>query len=391
MASAKFFPAERFGISLLFLMNGFVAGSWSPKIPEFKARLGLTETGVGLMIMAFGIGSLIAMPLVGAIISRHGSRLTTLFGAVILSIGLLVLTLAPSILTAGLFITLLGASLGGMDVAMNANAVSVEKKMDRAIMSSCHGFWSLGAMIGSGLGGIAIAAMGVLNHVWLVTALCVVALIVAWRLVLDDRAVLTGEGDASLSRAFPRHALPFLIGAVALICMIPEGSVIDWGALYLRQEHGADVALSGFAFAAFSATMALMRFLGDGVRNRFGAVRTLRVSCLFAGAGLVIAALAPDSTVVFAGFAIAGIGIANMVPIAFSAAGNLPGMAPGIALSVVTFMGYAGILFAPSLIGFIGEHTGFAPIYLVLGLFMIPVFAMSGLMRHADRHHGQIG
>ena len=379
------FPPSRLAVSALFFINGFVAGSWAPKIPEFKLRLGLDESGLGLMIVAFGIGSLIAMPLVGAAIAREGSRRIVLAGGFLLSFVLLFLTLSPTIPVAALVITLVGASLGGMDVAMNANAVSVEKKLDRAIMSSCHGFWSLGAMMGAAIGGVVIANAGTLNHAVMVTIVCLAGLAIAFPRVMDDRTTLTGEGETGLSRAMPRHALPYLVGLIAFICMIPEGAVLDWGALYVRQEHDADVAVSGLAFAAFSAMMAAMRFLGDGIRNRFGAVRIIRASCLFAGSGLLISAFAPNANIVFLGYAIAGIGIANMVPIAFSAAGNLPGMAPGIALAVVTFMGYSGILFAPSVIGFIAEYTGFAPIFAGLGLMFVPVFAAAVLLRHADR------
>jgi MFS family permease len=180
-------------------------------------------------------------------------------------------------------------------------------------------------------------------------------------------------------------ATVWLTGIICLIVMTPEGAILDWGALYLRQELGADPALSGLAFGAFSAAMALMRFLGDLVRDRFGAVRTFRVSAILAMIGLTLAGLAQSPQMAILGFAIAGLGFANTVPIAFSAAGNLPGLPQGLAISVVTFMGYSGILFAPSVIGFIAEHTGFAAIYLALPVFVIMPLVFSGLMRHADR------
>jgi len=178
--------------------------------------------------------------------------------------------------------------------------------------------------------------------------------------------------------------LPWLIGIVALFSMVPEGAILDWGALYLRQELGASVTLSGFAFAAFSLTMAVMRFAGDLVRDRLGAVLTLRISTTMAIVGMLISGLAPDAMLVIVGFAIAGIGISNMVPIAFSAAGNMPGLAPGVGISVATFLGYSGMLFAPSLIGFIAEHTGFAIIFATLPVLFIVVLVLSHLARHAD-------
>ena len=160
--------------------------------------------------------------------------------------------------------------------------------------------------------------------------------------------------------------------------MIPEGAILDWSALYLQEELGASTATAGLAFAAFSATMAAMRFSGDPIRDRLGAVTTLRVSTLVAGTGLLVAAWAGSVVGTAAGFALAGLGIANMVPIAFSAAGNLPGLAPGIGISVVSFMGYSGLLFAPSLIGFIARHTGLAPVFTALPLLYIVGSACRG-------------
>ncbi|MGL4405275.1 MAG: MFS transporter [Notoacmeibacter sp.] len=377
------FPQSRQAVSALFLANGYVVGSWASLIPEFKMRLGIDESVLGLLILAFGIGSLIAMPLCGAIIAKAGSQKLVLRLSTVLIVVLLALMHAPNLIFAAFAMVLAGAMIGGMDVAMNANAVSVERHMHKAIMSSCHGFWSLGGFAGAGLGGIMIAEFGVEMHVLIVTAIVAVMIGFAWHKVMDDATAVSRDAKAPKPQ-LPRSALPYLIGAMALACMIPEGSVVDWSALYLRQELGSDVALSGFAFAAFSGTMAIMRFLGDDIRNRLGAVLTLRISAVLAGIGLLIASMANVGEMAILGFAISGIGVANLVPIAFSAAGNLPGYAPGVAISVATFMGYSGILFMPSLIGFIAVHTGFALIFMVLAAGFIVVFLAAGIARHAD-------
>ncbi|GAB5460865.1 MFS transporter [Hoeflea alexandrii] len=382
---------QRLAVSLMFLANGFVVGSWAPKIPEFAARLQLDESELGLMIMCFGIGSLCAMPAVGAMISREGSRRLMLLVASATVPCLLLVTLAPSIWTAALALFLMGGMIGGMDVAMNANAVEVEKRQGRAIMSSCHGFWSLGGVAGAALGGVLIELYGVQLHAVIACLLTAAALAIAWPRALADpphREVPGAEGSlvsAPRPGLLAAGATVWLTGIICLIVMTPEGAILDWGALYLRQELGADPALSGLAFGAFSAAMALMRFLGDLVRDRFGAVRTFRVSAVLAMIGLTMAGLAQSPQMAILGFAVAGLGFANTVPIAFSAAGNLPGLPQGLAISVVTFMGYSGILFAPSVIGFIAEHTGFAAIYLALPVFVIMPLVFSGLMRHADR------
>lgn len=379
----KRFPPTRVGVSLLFLINGFITGSWAPKIPEFAARLGLSEAGLGLMILGFGLGSLLTMPVAGGFIARSGSRMPSLVLAVGCSVALLLVTFALELLSAALAVIFFGGAIGGMDVAMNANAVEVERRMGKAIMSSCHGFWSLGGLIGAAAGGYAISLVGIAGHALLVSALGLAALAAAWSLVLDDRQSHAPEERHPIR--FPRSALPYLIGIMALFSMIPEGAVLDWGALYLRSELGADVAVSGLAFGALSAAMAAMRFAGDALRNRLGAVATLRLCGGFALAGLALAGLAPNALVAIAGFALAGIGLSNMVPIVFSAAGNLPGLAPGIALSVATTMGYSGILVAPSAIGFVASHTGFAAIFLALPVLLLAVVVLSGLARYGEQ------
>jgi predicted MFS family arabinose efflux permease len=268
-----------------------------------------------------------------------------------------------------------------MDVSMNANAVAVEKSMRRAIMSSCHAFWSLGGLIGSGLGGYMISKLGVLLHAELATLIAAGLLAIAWPMLLSDPP----HPDEKKEKAgLPLVPLPWLLGLMALLCMVPEGAILDWGAIYLRQDMQATVALSGFGFAAFSLMMSVMRFAGDIVRDRFGGVRTLRVCTIFAIAGLLITAVAPTVEIAIVGFALCGIGISNMVPIAFSAAGNVPGLKPGIGISVVTTIGYSGMLVAPSLMGFVAEHIGFSVVFLALPVLLLVVLALSGLARYAD-------
>ncbi len=376
-----YMPKSRLAVSLLFLMNGFVTGSWAPKIPEFKEKLGISESVLGLLILAFGIGSLILMPIAGGFIARMGSQKVVRVTAIILSPLLLLLTLLPNVWTAVFGMLLLGGFVGAMDVAMNANAVEVEKSMRRAIMSSCHAYWSLGGLIGAASGGLIMAHFGVYVHAIIVTLVCLSVLAVAWPMILADQP---HPDTAKQKLRLPSNPLPWLIGLVALFSMVPEGTVLDWGALYLRNELGASVAMSGFGFAAFSATMAIMRFAGDHVRDRFGGVKTLRVCTLTALVGLMLAGLAPNAPLAILGFALAGVGISNMVPIAFSAAGNMPGLAPGIGLSVATFMGYSGMLFAPSLIGFVAEHTGFSIIFTCVPILFIVVLALSHHAVHAD-------
>ena len=383
-------PRERLAVAGAFLANGFVLGNWTPQIPLFQQRLGLSEAQLGLMILAFGIGAVLAMPLLGAATARFGSRMPTLAMHAILALSLPVLVLAPSVAVGAVAILLFGAAMGGMDVAMNANAVSVERRGSRAIMSSCHGFWSVGGFIGASTGGFLIVALGSVGHFLLVAAILLVALVPIGRVMLEDReasgpAAPTAEaGEAGPAPSAARLAV-LGIGFCALFGMVPEGATIDWSAIYLRSELGADVAVSGFAFAAFSAVMALFRFLGDGIRDRLGAVRTLRLSALAGIGALLVVGLAPNLAVAILGFALLGIGLSNIAPIAFSAAGNVPGLKPGVGISMATTIGYSGILIAPSAIGYLAEHFGFQAVFLGLSICLLAILALSPLARGADR------
>lgn len=371
----------RLAVAAMFFANGFIIGSWAPQIPLVLSRLGISETTLGLLILIFGLGALVAMPWCGYLMARHGSRAVLRVFAVLSSFALLLVALSETIWLAAPAMFFLGGVIGAMDVAMNTNAVVVEKRLGRAIMSSSHGFWSLGGFAGGAIGGLVIQGVGHLLHAGMVTVVVFAIVAVAFGMLAD------GDRPAAHEHArfsWPSNPLVYLVGFMALFSMIPEGAVLDWAALYLQQEMGSDIATAGFAFAAFSATMAAMRFLGDGVRNRFGAVATLRVSALIAAVGMMVAGMAPHAWIAIAAFAFAGLGIANMVPIAFSAAGNQDGVESGTGMSVVTTMGYSGILVAPSAIGFLGERVGFAPIFIALSGLLVVVCLMAGLARTAD-------
>lgn len=378
---SSYMTKHRLGVSLVFLINGFIMGSWAPQIPELFTRLALTESQLGLVILVFGIGSLILMPIAGMQIAKYGSRCVSLLFACLLVPVLLLIALSHSVALSVVFVFLLGGVTGAMDVAMNANAVAVEKQMRRAIMSSCHAFWSLGGLLGAGVAGLLIEHYGAVSHALIVAVIAALVLAFAWGMVLRDTPEKT---EAKARMTLPLTPLPWLIGIMALFSMVPEGAIMDWGALYLRNDLNASVTASGLAFAAFSLTMAIMRFAGDLVREKLGAVRTLQVCALISITGLVVSGLAPTASLAIFGFALAGIGISNMVPIAFSAAGNIPGVSPGVGMSVVTTMGYSGILVAPSLIGFVAQHTGLALVFLALPVLHIVVLMLSRLAKHAD-------
>jgi fucose permease len=373
----------RWAVATMFLANGFVMGAWAPQIPLLLPRHEITESALGLLILVLGIGAVGAMLFSGRLIARFGSRAVLSAFTIALIPALPAVVHAPSIPILALSMAAFGAVVGCMDVAMNAQAVEVERRLHRAIMSSSHGFWSLGGFVGGTAGSYIVARVGSEEQSLITAGVTAVLVFAAMPFLLsvppEPRAESAPQHDL-----LPSDAGLWLLGFMAFFSMVPEGAVLDWAAIYLQQELGSDVFRSGLAFAFFAGAMAVMRFAGDHVRNRFGAVQTLRISGFIGAAGLMGGALAPTDHLAIASFALAGLGVANMVPIMFSAAGNHPTVPSAIAISTVTMVGYCGILVAPASIGFLAEHAGFRPTYAGLALLLVVVALLAGRAADAD-------
>jgi len=370
--------AAQRAIRLVFLANGTIFAAWAPLVPVVRERLGLAEATLGLILLALGAGGILAMPLAGGFVERHGSRTVAVTAGLGFALMLPVLPLAPSgpLLAGALF--LFGATGGLMDVSMNAQAVAVEAHGRRPIMSSIHGQFSLGGLLGAGLA-TALLALG-LSPV--LTALSVAAggalLLVAQSPALLPRgADRPGEGHAF---TLPRGPVVGL-GLLAVMALMAEGSMIDWSGIFLAQERGQDLRLAGIGFAAFSVAMAVARLLGDALNQHLGPVALLRGGAILAAAGFLGAALLPWAWAALAGFVLIGLGLANAVPLLFSAAGRLPGIAPGAAIAAVATLGYSGLLGGPALIGFVAQAISLPVALGCVGLLLLGVAAAAGQVR----------
>lgn len=375
-------PPARVAVSILFFINGMLIGAWAPMIPTFKARLDLTESQIGLIILALGFGSLISMPFVGAFIAKNGTRLPIKYLAFICSFGIPCLTIVPEFWSAVVVMFLFGATWAGMDVAMNSNVIEVEKQHGFPIMSSCHGFWSIGALVSALIGGFTLSSFGEIGHgiFWQIVFL----VLFFYAFPKLQKRTGSAEEEEKPKLQFPRVILPYLLGVVALFSVVPEGMIIDWSALFLNTERGVSIAWAGTGFAATSTAMAIMRFSGDHLRKRFGAEPTLRFSVITAIIGFSLVTLSPSPFWAVLGFFISGIGLANLFPIAISAAGNVPNIPGGIAVSMVTTVGYGGILLAPPLFGFIAQTWSYSAVYAVMPFCLMIVFFLVWTVRHAD-------
>lgn len=359
-------------VSGLFFLNGLILGCWAPAVPAFKDKHHLTESELGLMILAVGIGSIIAMPAAGVLIAKRGStpilRLSASFCIFLLPAALL----APSIPLAFIALALFGSGIAAMDVAMNSNAVRVEAHYEAQILSSCHGFWSLGALAGALVGGLALGVAD-LSGIAVAVAISVLAGVALLAPKLFEDRQPPSEKTAT-KVTLPKKPLLYVLALMAFAGFTAEGAILDWAALFLRDERALPSEYAGYAFGVFSGMMALVRFVGDPVRARFGDGTTLTVSAGIAAIGFLVAGLAPNQAGSIIGFAIVGLGLANIVPITFKAADQVPGLPKGIGMAVATTFGYSGILLAPPLLGFVAESISFGAIFSFIAI--LPVYVL---------------
>ena len=377
----------RWAVAALFFVNGVIMGAWAPQIPLLLPRHQINEATLGLMILLIGLGAVGAMLFAGRLIATLGSRRTALiFGTLTIPV-LPLVVFAPNLWLLAPCMVLFGATLGCMDVAMNANAVEVERRLCRAIMSASHGFWSVGGFVGGAIGGLALDRFGAREQALGVSVIALVVLVSAARFLIVEPVAPAPAANTVTPKThlLPRLPALYILGTMALFTMIAEGGVLDWAALYLSKTFDTGLARSGLAFGFFSGAMAIMRFVGDRVRDRFGAVGTLQGSGLIAAAGMLVAAVAPSDTLAIAGFALSGLGVANMVPILFSAAGNAPGLSPGAGIATVTMLGYSGILLAPSGIGYAAQTIGYRPTYFIIAALLLIVATQARRAAAANR------
>ena len=363
----------RFAVLTIFFVNGATIASWVPHIPLVQEKLGLSEGLLGLALLGVALGAVFSLTLSGWLIARFGSRLVTGVSTVAFCLSLPPLVLASSFTTLVLALIFFGLFNGAMDVAMNTQAVEVEKRYDKPIMSSFHGFFSLGGLFGAGVGGLILeGGVSPVVHTIGASLLFLTAGVFALRHLLPKREeVSSADGPAFV---LPKGSLLGL-GLLAFVVFVGEGAMADWSAVYLRNVLGTSTGLAAAGFAAFSLMMAVGRLTGDVVVGRLGPARTVRFGSLVAGAGLGLSLLIGQPLAAIVGFGCVGLGLANLVPVFFSAAGRTPGVAPGTGIAAVATLGYLGWLAGPPLIGFAAEVVTLAGalglVAVALGLVMV--------------------
>ncbi|GAA3996010.1 MFS transporter [Hymenobacter fastidiosus] len=371
----------RFAVTLIFFLHGLLFANWAARLPELELRYGLSHRDLGQVLFCHAMGAWCAMPAASWLIQRLGTARLTTAGA-LLFCGLIpgmALLAGPTQLMALFF--LLGAATGLLDVAMNSQALQVEERQGRPIMSSFHAAFSFGGMLGAGAGALSTRlGLGLAPALLSFSAVSLLLVLgAAGRLLPAEPTVAPLVAQGPKARfAWPSPSMLGL-GLIAFCCMLGEGAMADWSTIYLVQDTAAPPALAPLGYAAFSLTMTVGRIFGDTLVLKFGPRLIVAAGGLLALGGLLSMLLLPTPLVGIGGLFLIGLGLAGVVPTVFSAAGRQPGMAPGVAVGLVSTIGYGGFLLGPPLIGWLADgFTLRAALGVVVGLLaLLVVVALS--------------
>ncbi|MFD3533496.1 MFS transporter [Streptomyces sp. NPDC058664] len=348
----------RLALTLFFALDGFLFAGWVVRIPAVKQQTGASAGDLGLALLGVSAGAVITMTLTGRLCRRHGSHAVTVATAVLLSLSVALPALTRSPLALGLVLLVFGAAYGGINVAMNSAAVDLVTALRRPVMPSFHAAFSLGGMIGAGLGGLLAGGLSPTAHLLGLTGVGLLLTAVAGPVLLrhpspappPESLTPTRTPDGASPGGARRTVLVF--GVIALCTAYGEGALADWGALHLEQDLGAHPGVAAAGYSVFALTMTVGRLSGTALLERLGQTRTLVAGGATAAVGMLLGALAPTVWATLLGFAVTGLGLANIFPVAVARAGAVAG--PG-GVATASTLGYGGMLLGPPSIGFLAD------------------------------------
>ncbi|MBA0046117.1 MFS transporter [Mycobacterium sp. NPDC050853] len=346
----------------VFASFGLVVATWAVHLPTMKQAAGMSSSMLGVVVLVLGCGALAGMQLSGLLVDRFGSGPIAVAGGAAMAIGVNFPLSAHTMLAAAIGAFLCGVAVGVTDVAMNAAAVDVERFYGRPIMASFHGVFSVGNVVGAGIGSGAFALhIPILVTVLGVTVLCLAVLACAGTVLLRGR-LRAGETEApdTMPYTMPpavayRRSQVWILGLLAFLLMLSEGSATDWSSLHAQEHLGASHSQGAFTFGVFMAAMTVGRFTVDKLVARVGRVLVVRWGCALAAVGLVVVIASPMLPLTLVGWAAVGLGLAGGVPQVFTVAGNIDEQHEGRVLSRVVGTGYVAVLGGPALIGWLAD------------------------------------
>ncbi len=376
--TAYFGNAQARAVGLVFASDSLLFGSWVAHIPHIKQKLALTDGELGLTLFAMPAGLLTMNPLTGYIVGKLGQARACFWAAIGLALSMCIPVNAPNVWVMVMGLYMVGLCGALINVAMNTLATDVEKSSGLSIMSSCHGMWSVGGMIGSSVAGVVIA-LNVAPELHLPLMGGVILLLtLALRPILERIPVQPTEAQASF--VMPNLNL-FLMILIGLALAMGEGTAFDWSAVYLRDTLGASSQVAALGFGAFSLTMTVGRFMGDSLIPRLGPKRFLQLGGLVAAAGLFLAVLVPVPAAALVGFALLGAGCSLGAPILYAAALRVPGIPPAAGLATFATFSFIGFLAGPPVIGFVADAFGLPWGIAFVGFIMVLSAGLSKVVK----------
>jgi predicted MFS family arabinose efflux permease len=366
---------------IIFLVCGLAISSWAPMVPFVKDKLRINDGSLGLLLLFLGAGAIITMPLTGWLIHKTGTRIVITVSAIVIAVSFpIVLWLNNWFEIAGMLF-IFGSGVGSIDIAMNTHGAHVQNMADKHIMSSLHGLFSVGGLCGPIVVGILIKAGLAPSITACVISMSLLAITLTQFSSLMDqnteqeisaKSINLTEAEGNKKFSLLNGAVLFL-GVMCFIAFLSEGAVLDWSAVFLRDNKGVDKAMTGIGYASFSVAMATMRLFGDRIVSKTGGKHVVIYGSIIAFAGFMLVVFAPWLFDVLIGFVLIGVGAANIVPVFFTAAGRIKNVPSSKAVSVIGSMGYAGQLAGPAILGFIAHRFSLPAALFVTGLLLLSI------------------
>ncbi|NGO06162.1 MFS transporter [Streptomyces sp. HC44] len=347
----------RLTLTIFFALDGFLFAGWVVRIPAIKEQTGASASALGLALLGVSAGAVVTMTLTGRLCRRYGNHRVTVVCGVLLSLSVALPPLTHSAPALGAVLLLFGSAYGGINVAFNSAAVDLVAALRRPIMPSFHAAFSLGGMAGAGIGGLVAGSLSPTRHLLGLSLIGLAVTAVAGRALLryeppvpPDR---TRQEEHKPRRLDARtRGLVTVFGLIALCTAYGEGALADWGALHLEQDLKAHPGIAAAGYSCFALAMTIGRLSGTALLERLGRTRTVVVGGATAAVGMLLGSLAPSVWAALLGFAVTGLGLANIFPVAVERAGALAGPS-GVATA--STLGYGGMLLGPPAIGFMAD------------------------------------
>lgn len=367
-----------------FGVLGVGLAGWAPRVPDVKLQLGLSDSELGVALLAMAGGSMLFMPVTGLLIGRFGCRPVLMGASVSFSLALILPALAKDLPGLVVALAVLGAALGALDVSANAEAAARERAGGRQIMGKCHGIYSIGAIAGSIAGGLAAhGGVSVFMHFLAMALALALASLLLMRAIPSDEPLQSsdpGQEPRPGELVMPSAAL-WGLGAVAFCALMAEGAMLDWSAVYLREHVSAGPFMAGAGFALFSAGMAAGRLICDRISEVKGQLFVVRAGAFLAACSVALSLIQTDPFWTTACFVTFGFGLSGILPVMFSIAGSgKTGMSPGAAVAALATAGYTGLLIGPALIGLVAAVVGLPSSLMMLPALMFLIAIAAGFL-----------